>query len=81
MVRMALRGETNKAIGRALRVSQRTVERYRSAAFEALGVETLVEAARLYVLFDGPAPTPPQPRPEHWFAPAGADVTLRGGPT
>lgn len=43
----ALAGATNKVIARRLGIGVRTVERRRATALDRLGVETLVEAARL----------------------------------
>lgn len=43
---LAIEGKTNKAISRSLAISLRSVERYRAAALQKLGVQTIVEAAR-----------------------------------
>jgi PAS domain S-box-containing protein len=47
VIDLALAGATNKEIARRLGIGVRTVERRRATALDRLGVQTLVEAARL----------------------------------
>lgn len=47
VLELALEGRPNKAIGKLLRISLRSVERRRAAALRRQGVQTLVEATKL----------------------------------
>lgn len=72
----ALDGAQNKVIARRLRVSVRTVERYRASAFQRLGVETLVQAAALRT---SPAPLPTGTFDARFAATAPAGLVDREG--
>ena len=56
-------GTTNKVIARRLGITERTVEKHRSAAMRKLGVRSAAELVRVAVAAEAAPPPPPDPAP------------------
>jgi PAS domain S-box-containing protein len=76
---LLLDGWANKAVAAHLKVSVRTVERYRSRALQKIGAQSLVQAARLGVLAQSEVPAQP-PLPLRDSHPAGLPPRGVGSP-